>query len=55
MISNLISVHKTVDVEIKTNRALTESRGGEKPAERSLLNGPLRAQSKAVDAEYSAT
>jgi len=41
-------------VEIKTYRALTESRGAEKPAERSLLNGPPRAQSKA-QAEYSAT
>ncbi|WP_324825163.1 hypothetical protein [Sinanaerobacter sp. ZZT-01] len=35
-------------MEIKTNRALTESRGAENPAERSLLNGPLRAQSKAI-------
>lgn len=38
------NIKKTVEAEIKTVRALTGSRGNEKPAERRLLNGPLRAQ-----------
>ena len=35
---------QTVEAEIKIIRALTGSRGIEKPAGRRLLNGPLRAR-----------
>ncbi|SPF47907.1 hypothetical protein SBF1_3970002 [Candidatus Desulfosporosinus infrequens] len=45
---------ETVDVEIKTDRALSESRSCCEPTERRLLNGPRRARSKAL-AEYFAT
>ena len=37
-------MHKTVDVEIKTEHALTERPDAEKGQERRLLNGPRRAQ-----------
>ena len=37
-------IHETVDVEIKTVRALTERPDAEKGWKRSLLNGPRRAQ-----------
>ena len=39
---------KTVEVEIKTDVALTESRECWEPIESSLLNGPRRAQSKVL-------
>lgn len=44
---------KTVEAEIKTDRALTGSWDNENPAERSPSNGPLRVQGKGN--EYTAT
>lgn len=46
--TNLYKYIETVEAGIKIHRALTESRGAENPAERSVLNGPPRAQGKAT-------
>ncbi|MGN0465839.1 MAG: hypothetical protein ACI4F9_05730 [Lachnospiraceae bacterium] len=48
-------VHETVEVEIKVIVHLQRVGVGGSPIERSLSNGPRRAQSKAFQAEYSAT
>ena len=47
--------HQTVDAEITVIMLLQRARDAENRAENKSSNGPLRAQSKVVFAEYSAT
>ena len=52
---NILLINQTVDAEIKVIMIPQRAGDAENPAENKSSNGPLRVQSNAEEAKYSAT